>query len=198
MKKLMFFVILPVFLTSLALKAFSQIDEEIETLNEIKQEEPGYYKDLMGLKENKPEVYRKLMNDEIKKRKVLNELKQKNPSLWKKILKVKELEKKLKEIAGLYKTTVDIERKTELKSELKNLLNEIFELRQENYISEIKELEDRIVQLKSEEKYKTEIEELENRIKELKSKIQERKQNKTKIIEKQLENLIAGEKGKEW
>ncbi|MFN3966716.1 MAG: hypothetical protein ACK4JE_03340 [Endomicrobiia bacterium] len=198
MKKLLFYLILAFVLISTPFNTFSKADEEMEVLNEIKQEEPGYYKDLMGLKENKPEIYRKLISDEIKKRKFLNELKKRNPQLWKNIIKANELEKKTKELAGLYKTATNFERKAELKSELRNLLSELFDLRQENYKTEINELENRIAHLKSEEKHKTEIEELETRLKELKSKIEERKQNKKKIVERQLENLIAGEESKNF
>jgi len=161
-------------------QALAQQDpvKERETLEELRNDNLSYYKELMDLRKRHPQTYKKVILGEIKKLQFMTEMRESNPEVYKKLLKVTELENKVNDLAKLYSAAENNERKAELKNEIKNLLSELFELK--------------------EEKYNIELNELENQIKTLKSKISKRKENKEKIIGKRLENLMSSDETLEW
>lgn len=154
------------------------IKDEQEVLDTIKLESPAQYKDLVELKKKHPKIYKRLIRNEFKRYKRLMDLRKTKPELFEKIIKIGQLERKTRDLARQYKETDSAERKAELKAELKNLLLELFELRQE--------------------RYKAELMELEKQIKELSSKIKKRSENKEKIVERRLQNLLTTEEELEW
>ncbi|MEW6555919.1 MAG: hypothetical protein AB1349_01020 [Elusimicrobiota bacterium] len=154
------------------------VREEQQILEATKMEDPQLYSDLIKLQKKQPRVYRRLVSDELKKRKFLDELKKTKPEIYEKIVRINSLEKKTRDLVQLYKAADSNERKAELKLDLKNVLTELFELKQD--------------------RYRIELQSLENQIKEINTKLEKRTQNKEKIINRRLEELLISEEELDW
>ncbi|MEW6041931.1 MAG: hypothetical protein AB1633_10450 [Elusimicrobiota bacterium] len=160
------------------IEPFFDAKEVKDILEDIKIENFMYYNELLELKKKHPAIYKKIIASEIKRQRLLSEMKETKPEIYNKLQKVQQLEKKTKELAKQYLATSQQERKAELKIEMRNILSELFDLREEKYNIEIKELEEEI-----------------NR---LKDRINKRKGNKEKIIDKRLESLTSEQEYLEW
>jgi hypothetical protein len=153
-------------------------NEERVFLDDLRNEDISYYKELMELRKKYPRIYKKVILGEIRKQRILADMRDTNPEIYKKLLKTSELEKKLNDLIRHYGETDGNERKAEIKNEVKNLLYELFDLREEKYNVELKELEDQI--------------------KVLKTKMARRKDNKDRIVNKRLENMLSSDETSEW
>ncbi|MBU2567429.1 MAG: hypothetical protein KJ967_01470 [Elusimicrobia bacterium] len=153
-------------------------ENEKRTLELMKGDDPMRYRDMCELRDKHPHLYRRFMADETRKRRFMSKMRRRDPEVWKKFEDIRELGRKSRKLAEQYKQTSDQKKKAELKVELKTLLNQLFELR--------------------EEKHKFHLGELEKEIVSLKKMIQERKANKEKIITRRLESLISEEPLLDW
>lgn len=149
---------------------FLQIESQVFTF--LKNENPILYEKFLKLKKSFPEFYPTVIISEKEKIEKIKKL----TSEHKKIIdefdkRLQLLEKKAKEISQLYNLESEPQRKIELKIELKNVITEIFDLKQK--------------------KYEAAIDSFGKKIEELKIKVKKREAVKDKIIDKYLEDIIV-------
>ncbi|MCS7029317.1 MAG: hypothetical protein NZ519_11195 [Bacteroidia bacterium] len=106
------------------------------------------------------------------------DLKKQDPETFEKLTQEAELEKKSQEIAIAYNSTPDKQQKEELEKELREVLDELFELKIKNTEREILRLQ--------------------GSVDELKKKLSDRRKNKEAIIQKRISILIHKEPETEW
>lgn len=106
------------------------------------------------------------------------DLKKQDPETFEKLTREAELEKKSQEIAIAYNSTPDKQQKEILETELRQTLEELFELKLKNTEREILRLQ--------------------GSVEELRKKLSERRKNKDAIIQKRMSILIHKEAETEW
>ena len=154
-------------------------EEEIaQALEEIKAQDPEFYENLMRMKENMPGEYQIILYETIERKRELERLKEENPELYQDMVKREEYERRERELSRKYRDAETDADKKKIETELKTVLNELFDLN-----------------LKMRRR---EVEELENRIKEIKSDIEERKKDKDKVIELHLKDITGQNDHLRW
>jgi hypothetical protein len=106
------------------------------------------------------------------------DLKKQDPETFEKLTQEALLEKKSQELAIAYNSTPDKQQKAELESDLRQVLEELFELKIKNTEREILRLQ--------------------GSVEELRKKLSERRKNKEAIIQKRITILIHKETETEW
>lgn len=149
----------------------SREDEE-EFLQFVKQEDPERLEDLKEAKEREPFMYQRMIGEGIQHMRFLNRLKKDNPELYAKVRKEQQAEREVQKLVKSYRQTKDTKQREQLKRELRQRLETLFDLRQSHREEEIKRIEKELATLRE--------------------KTAERKKNRERIIESKL-NEVAGE-----
>jgi hypothetical protein len=153
-------------------------EEEKSALDFAKQIAPKRYEKMMELKSKNSFKYWKMFTGLIKKYRFLERLKEKDPENYDRRIKEIKLEEKVHELIENFKKSTNDSEKKKIKDELKNILNEIFDIRQANREADVKRIE--------------------KDLKELKDNISQRKNNKDKIIDKHLQDILGEKDSLEW
>ena len=153
-------------------------EDEAESLEYLKLSNEDLYKDLIAVKESRPEFYKRALSRVFREMHYLEGLKKEDPERYEKVLDEKKLEKSTRELAKKYKKSVDDTEKEKMKAELSSMLYKLFEYRQMNRQYEIKRLEERLESLK---------EDMANRL-----------DNKDEIIERRMNKLLGEDESLEW
>ncbi len=144
-------------------------DVENIVMGIVEKNDPEFAKKLFELKKTNPVKYNQVIKISFN---FLHFAKNtQDPSIEKDMVRGISLEYDVRELALRYKNASDAD-KTKIKSEMKNKLNELFEIR-----TKVQELR---------------LKRLENEIKELKDTITKRRANKDKIVDQRLNQLIGG------
>lgn len=144
---------------------------EEEIFKWIEQHAPIWVSELKKLKKENPEEYEEELHHIAEHIGYLKEVQQRNPEMFERLIEVENLEINSWKIAEEIARTQDAETKKQLTTQLKNILEEIFEIR----------LQERML----------EIQELEKEINEMKTLIEKRKTMKEKIIERHLMEMLS-------
>ncbi len=152
-----------------------QEEEVIAYLRETRSEQA---KRLLELKDRSPERYRSWLSRAFREKRYMDEMKERDPERYQVLVQEKQLESKSRSLASQYRETDNEAEKGQLKSELKTLLDRLFDLRQMNRETEIKNLE--------------------KRLDELRENLQQRLDNKPGIVEKRLMEMIGEREKWEW
>ncbi len=163
---------------------FEQEEHEIhlseeEVLKWLEQHVPLGSSELKELKKEYPEEYEEEIYYIAENIEYLQEVQARHPEMFERLVKAENLEIKTWKLAEEIEQTKDEEAKKQLTTQLRTILEEIFETR----------LQERIL----------EIQELEQEINEMKTLIEKRKTMKEKIIERHMmEILSSDDEALEW
>ncbi len=149
-----------------------------KALNFIREYAPLKYEEMMKMKEEEPMKFGHQIRCIVKIMMKLEHLKEVDPEAYKLAEKIARLEGKAFDMAIKYKREQSEEKREKIKKELKDLLYQIFEMRQRLREMRIKRLE--------------------REIERLKEMLKERERMKDKIVEHHLTELIFGEDIISW
>jgi len=155
-------------------------DSEISSaVKKIQAAEPDFYKSLMVIRKEDDAQFRDLVTDWIFHQRDMEEMKKFNPGEFdKKFKPMFDLQKQERAITAKYRLAEDSSTKDNLKKQLMDTLNKLFD--------------------KKLELQKDELKELEKRLSEVKQDIERRRQNKDKIIQRRFEELVGVEEDLRW
>lgn len=163
-------------------KMKEQLEQAIKSIAEFLEEwDPEALEHIKNLrKENKWRELAHTMQRGMNHVHHLMELKKNRPEQYKTMKKIHDLDKKCEKLSGKIRESKDKDKTgyDDLVAELKKALSELFDLR--------------------EEQRKREIEEMEKRLEEMKKEIKIRSENKDKITEKRLNQLLGKRDKLEW
>lgn len=152
-------------------------EQESEVIEYIEEVHPEQLKQLLALKDSRPMVYRRMLSKGYREMRLMKELKQRNPKRYMRVAEERTLDGNSRTLARKFRTAEGTE-KERIREEVKKILDQIFDLRQENRVLEI--------------------ERLEKKLEELKSNNLERLKNKDEILKRRLMALLGEDKGLEW
>ncbi len=144
----------------------------------LKEYHPERIEKLERLKEENPEIYIRAIEDTMRDIREMEELKKNNPARFEEIMELKKSERLSWQLAGAYREEREITKKTDIQQRLRAVLNTIFEYKIKQHQKEIGLLTQEIEKLKA--------------------RIQNRIQNKEKIIDKRLQEMIGEKEEFEW
>jgi len=160
------------------LQTLSQEQEEA-VLEHVKATYPEErYQKLMDLKENRPTIYNRLLQKVYQEMQYMERLKERDTEQYEAMQVMKTLEMQTKELVDQYNNTEGESEKEKLKNMITEVLNKIFDIRQENRKKEIERLEQRLTEAKENNK--------------------KRLQNKDEIIAERLEDLLGKQDWMRW
>jgi hypothetical protein len=145
-------------------------EQEAEVLNYLKEMRPEQSEELLKWKDRRPEQYRRALSRAFREMRYVEDLKERDPELYKIVSQEKQLESQSQTLARQYRNTDDEKEKKRIEEDLMKLLDQVFDLRQMNYESEIERLEKRLA--------------------EAKERNVERLANKSEIVQRRLEELL--------
>lgn len=148
--------------------------EALEFLQNISQHKAQKLQQLKTVNEREYLNQLKRVIEEMARAK---RLKERDPAHYERMIKIKQMEERSRVLGRNYRDADDAE-KANIESELKTLLGELFDLREENRQEEVMRLE--------------------KRLKELKESLVERSKNKAQIVERRLAQLTGKSKHLEW
>lgn len=122
-------------------------EQEIEVLEYIKQAYPFKYEDIKRMKKSLPNVYRKTLVRAYREMQFSQRIKEEDPERFENLKKERQLETKSHELADQYKNTNNQESKAAIKEELEQVLEDAFEIRQQNREFEIRSLQKKLEDL---------------------------------------------------
>jgi hypothetical protein len=154
------------------------MEKEQEFLEYIQEYMPYEYDDVVELKEKNPVEYHKKLKDGMHRMHYMKQLKEDDPDAHDRIIKMAKLEQQSLRLSKQYRKEENAGKKEGIKAELLQILDSIFNIRQENKEKEVKRLE-----LKLEE---------------LKTTLKKRKDVKQEIIQNRLNKLIGKSDHLEW
>ena len=153
-------------------------EEEDEALRYMEKNRPEEFERLTRLKKRNPLMYQGILGRIIRGIHFLEDLKKEDPERYKRVVHIKELEQESRRLAEKYEEIDDPEEKETIKTDLKNLLSDIFDLRQ-------KERE-------------VEIERLRKELERLQEKIIRRRENKETIVNRRLKEMTGEADYLQW
>jgi len=153
--------------------------EQIKKFEEwLKKEDPDKYKEIQNLKTAQPHLYKRIIFEGIRHFQFLMMMKKKDPKGYALIKKEMGLESKLRKLVRKYRQTSDKSSKKTLKTEMNQILNQLFDVRTSNRTREVNNLG--------------------KKVKELRKLLEMRKANKKLIIKQKLEEITGKSRGLEW
>jgi hypothetical protein len=154
-------------------------EEEVQNvLKQVEKDDPEFYTELINLKEKMPGEFQNIIRDLIEESRGLQELKDHDPEAYKEALKTKSLERKERQLSRKYRESKNDAEKKDIEADLKPVLDELFDLHLKQRQREVKRLEEQLAKIKQD--------------------IEERKENKDKIIENRLADLIGKNEMMRW
>ena len=154
-------------------------EQEQEALDHVKATYPEEkYQKLLELQGTRDMLYHRLLMRAYREMQYVDQLKERDPEQYEAMQEKEKLEVETKELVDQYKSTENESQKEELKSQITELLNKIFDIRQQNREKEIQRLEERLAEAKANNK--------------------KRLQNKEEIVAERLNELLGDEKWMQW
>jgi len=152
--------------------------EEMEAVEFIQLDSPDKIPHLKLLKHDNSNEYYQILGHSLKEKRQLEYIKIKDPAHFERLKKERELERQSHDLARQCRELKDKQKQTKLQKEMRLLLDQLFELREERKKNEIQNLENEL-----------------NRMKEINQK---RRQNKETIIQRHLEELCDSAEAFAW
>ena len=151
---------------------------ETEALEFIKIVAPFRADQLRMLKTADPGEYRHRIFDILHQKRRLDLVRQTDPQQYESLLKETKLDQQSQNLGEQYRRARTEEEKTRIKAELTTLLNELFDIREQNKQGEIQHLEHELARLKG--------------------TMAERRKNKSQIVTLRMEELLDEETSLRW
>lgn len=151
--------------------------QEKAVMEYCKNNYPDRLAEMENIKRTDPERYNRQLSRAFREMRFAEQLKTEDPKRYEQLKEEKRLENKSRILAKKYHETLDETEKTRIEIELKNVLEEAFKYRQMNRNAEIAQLEEKLKELREQNK--------------------ERMENRDKIIELRLQELL-GEQTLSW
>lgn len=151
---------------------------EAEALEFVKIVAPFRMDQLRILKAADPGEYRQRILDIFHQKRRLDLVRQTDPVQYESLLKETKLDQKSQNLSEQYRRARTQEEKARIKAELTILLNELFDIREQNKQGEIKHLEEELARLKG--------------------TMAERRKNKSQIVTSRMEELLDEETSLRW
>ena len=154
-------------------------EQEQEALDHVKATYPEEkYQKLLELQGTRDMLYHRLLMRAYREMQYVDQLKERDPEQYEAMQEKEKLAIQTKELVDQYKSTENESQKEELKSQITELLNKIFDIRQQNREKEIQRLEERLAEAKANN--------------------EKRLQNKEEIVAERLNELLGEEKWMQW
>ena len=151
---------------------------EKKILKIIAEQEPLEVKHLTKLKRINPEEYREILLHAWKEHQFLKRLKKEDPDKYQQVKQRQELERMSRKLAREYRQSDDEQHKKTIKSELRDIIDELFDLREAEKEEEIFRLEKEL-----------------NKMKKI---VKKRQANKKEILNKHLHKLLGIDEYLDW
>ena len=163
-----------------AMKGEGQVSEEqVKQFEEwLKTEDPDRYKEIQEIRNINPQVYKRIVFEGVHHWRHVMMLKSKDPEAYALIKKEMDYNKKLHSLMKQYKEAQDENKKKQLKSQISEVLNQLFDVRTQNRSKEISHLEEQVNQLKK--------------------MMEKRKANKKLIVERKIQEITGEMDGLQW
>ncbi|MBI3268722.1 MAG: hypothetical protein HYZ53_06850 [Planctomycetes bacterium] len=143
----------------------------------LKEFDPGRLEKLQAIRRQNPEVFENALRDAFMEMKRLEQLKQEDPERFERVMSQRRLEAKSMDLAARIKRAPEGD-KVVLKKELKELLSQVFDLREAEREAEVKELERQVAKLRE--------------------RIAKRKESRDKIIQGRAAELLGEREDLDW
>lgn len=149
-----------------------------EFLAFLKEDNPEKYKELMEMKDLKPQLYRRVLFEGIQHYRHMQMLKKEDPEKYKLMKKEMELDQQMRKLSRQYREAESSAVQAQVKKKLMDVLNKLFDIRTRHREEEIEEL-------------KSQVEKLSNLMK-------KRENNKKLIVERKFNEITGANEGLEW
>lgn len=144
----------------------------------LKTEDPDRYKEIQEIKGINPQVYKRIVFEGVNHWRHLMMIKSRDPEAYALMKKEMDYNKKLHSLMKQYKESKDENQKKQLKSQISEVVNQLFDVRTQNRSKEISHLEEQVNQLKK--------------------MMEKRKANKKLIVERKIQELTGEMDGLQW
>ena len=152
-------------------------EQEKGVMEYFKNNYPDRLAEMENIKSRDPEQYNRQLSRAFREMRFAEQLKSEDPERYEQLKEEKRLENKSRVLARKYRETYDQAEKERIETELKGILEDAFKYRQMNRNAEIAQLEEKLRELREQNK--------------------ERMENRDKIIELRLQELLD-EKTLSW
>jgi len=144
----------------------------------LRTEEPEEFRRLMDLRERDSALFAEVMQDRLREWQHLRRLKRNDPELAEKLKRERDMDREAIGLGEAYRNAETGEEKEEIRAALKQLLSELFDLRESHRKARVREVE--------------------KELEELRRVLKERRENKESIIQKRLEQLTGENAHLNW
>ncbi|MFA5793549.1 MAG: hypothetical protein WC980_00565 [Candidatus Brocadiia bacterium] len=138
----------------------------------LREFDPERLEKLQRLERENPELFMRVLHEASQRLIKLKELKERDPARYQQVINEQTMERSVRELSKKYRESQTPQEKETIKSEMKQALDKIFELKESQRETEIKKLEEEVNKLKE--------------------KMKKRKANKDKIIDRRIK-IMTGE-----
>ena len=146
-------------------------EERAEIRKMMAEEFPDRFQEVLELEDSAPDLFGRHLGRMLPEIMRLRELKQNDPEAFEARVKEKRAEFRLRRLARQYQFAEDADR-DRLETEIRKLVEELFDLRQKRAQSEIHHLEQRLDQLAR--------------------RMEERENKRDQLVERQMQDILAG------
>lgn len=154
------------------------LEEEKEFMDYLRMNDPEAFERLKDLRGRKPGLYFKAVRRGIREKHLMKRLKKENPIRYERKKEIYKLRKKVRRLSREYKETTLPERKQEIKRVLRETLSKFFDLKQEEKHCIITDLDERL--------------------RKLRERVNRRRENKEKIVDRRLNQIISNAEDLGW
>ena len=144
----------------------------------LKVEDPDKYKEMQEMKEMNEHLYKRVVFEGVRHWQHLMMLKKKDPDAYALVKKEMTLNSKMQLLVKKYRESSNASEKKQLKPQINEVLNQLFDVRTKNRSREVKKLQEQVAKL--------------NKM------LEKRKANKKLIVERKLQEVTGESDGLEW
>ncbi len=151
---------------------------ERQFMEYLRENNPEKFERMKALKTKRPDLYLKIVKKGIKEMYLMKKLKEEDPARYKRKKEILKLRNKKRRLVKEYRKCESAERKEEIKKEIKESLDKLFDLKQEENYCKIADVE--------------------KKLKKLRKRGETRKRNKKKIINQRFNQIINNAEDLGW
>jgi ketol-acid reductoisomerase len=151
---------------------------ERQFIEYLKENNPEKFEEMKDLKTERPDLYSKIVRNGIREMRILRRLKKNDPAGYETRKKMLRLKDKNWRLGKEYRECKSAGRKEEIKKEIRECLDKLFDLKQEENESKIADVE--------------------KKLKKLRKRGETRKRNKKKIINQRFNQMVGDAEDLGW
>jgi hypothetical protein len=142
----------------------------------LKEFDPERLEKLQHLERENPELFERVLQEAQHRLMQIRELKERDPARFEQVMQEQQMERSVRELARKYRESQTDQEKETVRTQMKETLDKIFNLKESQREAEVRKLEEEVNKLKE--------------------RMQKRKANKDKIIDKRIK-ILTGEEEEE-